>query len=865
MLKKYKNILLSTGLVLGLLSHHLEDNLLSVSAAEISEPGEEVVVPEEPIIISKEEAKTYHIVRANETVYSIANRYGISEAELTGWNNISDNVILVNQVLSIDGVNKYATLVKESNTFNSTQQFINRVAPVALEMAKKYQLYPSVMIAQATLETGSGTSELAVLANNYFGIKGTYQGHSVYKMSPEEIKGNIINQSSRFRVYPNLKASFDDNGKRLREGPATDSEGKSWNQAHYQATWIENAYTYRNATQALVDAGYATDSRYAVKLNQIIETHQLTKYDKQLYPFIEERERTLVKSFTDGVNALPSVANIKKMSKDDLKTLEKEMNQIRQIYVAISATDQKKADVVKWEGYLTTKQKAVQESLEVELIVPTPESKEEGTANDFVSAAKALPSVSAIEKMTSGEITALDTEMKAVRTLYAGLSTTDRTNSAVIKWAGYLVSKEEALEKRLKSNNVTVSSSQFLTVAQKLPSVSAIEKMTKSQLEQLTNGFATVRSMYNQLSTTKKQEAEVVKWEGYLKAKETAAKTVDGTVTVDQFLRSARDLPSIAAIQKMTANQLTKIQTDLSYSRAQYDSLSSSDKKLGPVKTWEGYLKAKEDAVAEKMGVRLSTAVRYGVESGDTFNSIAEKFKVDVKDIVKHNPKLNPSNLKSGDTVIVPNALARPMDKPEAMDRKNVVYLDAGHGGTDPGAIHHGVREKDLNLILANKLTDQLTKMGYEVVNVRTNDRSVSLTDRAKEANASNADIYISLHHNAFNGSVSGIESFYYKYAKGANSSVNRTYHNDGARIASSVYLASLVQDNLVKATGANNRGVKERSLAVIRETAIPATLIEFGFMDNKQELSNLTNNAYTDKMTNAVATAIDQYFKTFY
>ena len=323
-----------------------------------------------------------------------------------------------------------------------------------------------------------------------------------------------------------------------------------------------------------MDAGYATDSRYAVKLNQIIETHQLTKYDKQLYPFIEERERALVKNFIDGAKAFPNVSTIKKMSKDDLKSLQKEMNQIRQVYASISSTDQKKTEVVTWEGYLTTKQKAVQESLEVELIVPTPESKEEGTANDFVSAAKALPSVSAIEKMTSGEITALDTEMKAVRTLYAGLSTTDRTNSAVIKWAGYLVSKEEALEKRLKSNNVTVSSSQFLTVAQKLPSVSAIEKMTKSQLEQLTNDFATVRSMYNQLSTTKKQEAEVVKWEGYLKAKETAAKTVDGTVTVDQFLRSARDLPSIAAIQKMTANQLTKIQTDLSYSRAQYDSLS---------------------------------------------------------------------------------------------------------------------------------------------------------------------------------------------------------------------------------------------------------------------------------------------------
>lgn len=865
MLKKYKKILLSTGLVLGLLSHHFEDNLLSVSAAEISEPGEEVVVPEEPIIISKEEAKTYHIVRANETVYSIANRYGISEAELTGWNNISDNVILVNQVLSIDGVNKYATLVKESNTFNSTQQFINRVAPVALEMAKKYQLYPSVMIAQATLETGSGTSELAVLANNFFGIKGTYQGHSVYKMSPEEIKGNIINQSSRFRVYPNLKASFDDNGKRLREGPATDSEGKSWNQAHYQATWIENAYTYRNATQALVDAGYATDSRYAVKLNQIIETHQLTKYDKQLYPFIEERERALVKNFIVGAKAFPNVSTIKKMSKDDLKSLQKEMNQIRQVYASISSTDQKKSEVVTWEGYLTAKEKAVEETLKAELVTLDPEVGKGTTANEFVTASRKLPSVSAINGMTPAQLQVLDTEMKAVRTLYVGLSTKDLADKEVIKWEGYLGAKETALSKRLKTNVGEVTSAQFITASRSLPSVSAIQKMTSSQLQQLAKDLTAVRSIHHKLSASQKREAEVMKWEGYLKAKEVATNKVDGAVTVDQFLKSARALPSVSAISKMTGNQLTKLKADLIQSRAMYDSLSSTDQKESIVKTWEGYLKAKEEAVGEKMGVRLNTVVRYGVESGDTFNSIAEKFQVAVKDIVAQNPKLSATNLKSGDTVIIPNALARPMNHPQAADRKHVVYLDAGHGGTDPGSQHHGVKEKDLNLILANKLTDQLTKMGYEVVNVRTNDRTVSLTDRAKESNASNADIYISLHHNAFNGSVSGIESFYYKYAKGANSSVNKTYHNDGARIASSVYLASLVQDNLIKATGANNRGVKERSLAVIRETAIPATLIEFGFMDNKQELSNLTNDAYTDKMTNAVASAVDEYFKTLY
>lgn len=52
--------------------------------------------------------------------------------------------------------------------------------------------------------------------------------------------------------------------------------------------------------------------------------------------------------------------------------------------------------------------------------------------------------------------------------------------------------------------------------------------------------------------------------------------------------------------------------------------------------------------------------------------------------------------------------------------------------------------------------------MGYQVINVRTNDQSIGLVDRAKEANATNADIFISLHHNAYNGAVSGIESFYY-------------------------------------------------------------------------------------------------------
>ena len=200
-MKYSKKTLLLSAVTLGLLSPYAVPNTVSASTNVVTDSE---TVKEE---ISMENGKTYHIVRSGETVYSISNKYGISQDALTTWNNISNNNIIVNQVLSVDGVNKYKNIVKESNTFVTTEQFINRVAPIALEMSEKYQLYPSVMIAQAVLETGSGTSELAVLANNYYGIKGTYKGDSVYKLSPEEVKGTIIQQSSRFRVYPSLRAS----------------------------------------------------------------------------------------------------------------------------------------------------------------------------------------------------------------------------------------------------------------------------------------------------------------------------------------------------------------------------------------------------------------------------------------------------------------------------------------------------------------------------------------------------------------------------------------------------------------------------------------------------------------------------------
>ena len=318
----------------------------------------------------------------------------------------------------------------------------------------------------------------------------------------------------------------------------------------------------------------------------------------------------------------------------------------------------------------------------------------------------------------------------------------------------------------------------------------------------------------------------------------------------------------------MNDRQLETLAVLMKAARERYNNLAPAAQQFSEVVRWEGYLTDKENATFGVSSVRLNYDIKYGVESGDTFNSIAEKFQISVAQLRAKNPKVDSSNLKRGQVILIPNAIARPMDHPQARDGKYVVYLDAGHGGSDSGASYSGVLEKNLNLTLANKLTSRLQTMGYEVRNVRTNDKTVNNLDRAKEANASDGDIYVSLHHNAMgraNSSVSGIETFYYKYSGSYPTKINQQHHNDGVRLANSVYLSHLIQNNLVNATGANYRRVDGSSFEVIRETNMPATLIEFGFMDNPQELSKLTNGSYQNTMVNAVAQAIDTYFKTLY
>ena len=156
----------------------------------------------------------------------------------------------------------------------STQtEFINNLQIHAVQLAKKYGLYASVMIAQAIHESGWGKSTLSLPPNyNLFGIKGSYNGKSVVmKTWEDDGKGNVYYINASFRKYPSYYESMEDNAKLLRNGI-------SGNSSFYSGAWKEKAKTYREATQWL-QGRYATDTQYASKLNAIIQGYNLTKYD----------------------------------------------------------------------------------------------------------------------------------------------------------------------------------------------------------------------------------------------------------------------------------------------------------------------------------------------------------------------------------------------------------------------------------------------------------------------------------------------------------------------------------------------------------------------------------------------------------
>jgi N-acetylmuramoyl-L-alanine amidase len=199
--------------------------------------------------------------------------------------------------------------------------------------------------------------------------------------------------------------------------------------------------------------------------------------------------------------------------------------------------------------------------------------------------------------------------------------------------------------------------------------------------------------------------------------------------------------------------------------------------------------------------------------------------------------------------------------------RSTKVFLDPGHGGSDPGAVSGGYQEANINLAVAKKVQSLLLNRGYDVYMSRKDNTYVSLLNRSIMANDLNADIFISIHTNSSGAAattVSGIESYYYEYDANYPSKINASMHNNPERILKSMTLANIIQGSMVENTGANNRGTDGGAFAVVREAAMPATLLEIGFINNSSERQKLVTNSYQDLLAKAIADGVDKYFKVY-
>ena len=197
---------------------------------------------------------------------------------------------------------------------------------------------------------------------------------------------------------------------------------------------------------------------------------------------------------------------------------------------------------------------------------------------------------------------------------------------------------------------------------------------------------------------------------------------------------------------------------------------------------------------------------------------------------------------------------------------KNVVFLDPGHGGRDPGAVYNGLREKDLNMSIYRKLRSELEKLGYTVLTSRDTDVYVDyVTERSEMVNKTDADVFISIHFNATGvpgANRSGVETYIYEPDPDITPRINKVAHNHPIRLSESKRLADNIHNSVVSIAGANDRGVRGSNYAVLRETVKPAVLLELGYIDSP-EYKKISDDKYQNKLVEGIVTGLRNFYKT--
>ncbi|WP_051302392.1 N-acetylmuramoyl-L-alanine amidase [Salibacterium aidingense] len=180
----------------------------------------------------------------------------------------------------------------------------------------------------------------------------------------------------------------------------------------------------------------------------------------------------------------------------------------------------------------------------------------------------------------------------------------------------------------------------------------------------------------------------------------------------------------------------------------------------------------------------------------------------------------------------------------DALTNQTIV-VDAGHGDHDNGASGNGLIEKDINLDVALEVEERLEEADVDVVMTRSDDTFLGLNERVEVAESADADAFISIHSNAYKASAHGAETYYNNNYKGSESRA----------------LAESIQEELVNQTGMSDRRVSDAGFVVIKNTTMPSSLIELGFVTNPDDAQRMKQESYPDEAADAIFDGIDNYY----
>ena len=260
-------------------------------------------------------------------------------------------------------------------------------------------------------------------------------------------------------------------------------------------------------------------------------------------------------------------------------------------------------------------------------------------------------------------------------------------------------------------------------------------------------------------------------------------------------------------------------------------------------RTWDYIQRNNRPFISYDMSIvdlEYITGLRHeGIRLGDTVNIIDRLFKHELRGTARIVEIKRVLSIPEKTEVVNGNVL--PIIVIFKIERRIImikIVIDAGHGGSDSGAVGNGLMEKDITLPISLKVGEVLKRHKLDIFYTRTSDEYVSLTKRAEMANDLNADYFVSIHINSFKDSnANGVEVLYYPTS------------------ISGIELARSIQNKLIE-IGFTDRGIKPRGdLTVLSKTKMTAVLVEAGFISNKDDINILKNKE--DEIINLISKGI--------